>query len=282
MKNHKIKISAIFILIILTIIACSKAEENESSLSNNEITAKEIGKYHNISLKRIEDRLQKLIDKQTSSRVLYSREYLDNIESDEIQNFVSETEPELGITEAEILDAVTITNNSVEATPDVASRNLIRINDTKTKLNDLVNDNKMTSSEKNLIFELLDLTYYCDSTGDYTNFQSKLDEIRTEKNSIQWTSDNGKMIDYGIEVGQNSYYYWLGDANMSGKQAKVLLVPLWVGLDVVGALAGGGSSMWSQRNNRSYDWAEIGGQSLIWGVAGSITGSGRFLRLFAH
>lgn len=278
MKNHKIKISLLSVLIVLGIISCSKTDESEPFLSKNEMTAKEIGKYHNISLKRVENRLEKLIEKKTSSRILYTRAYLDQIESNEIHNFVMETEPELGITEADILDAVTITNNSVETHPDVAIRNLIKINDTKMKLNDLVNQNKMTLSEQNLLIKLLDLTYYYDSTGDYTSFQSKLDEIKTEKNSMQWTIDNGKMIDYGIEVGQ----YWLGDANVSSKQAKVLAIPLWVGLDVVGAIARGGSSMWSQRNNSRYDWAEIGGQALIWGVAGSITGSGRFLRLFAH
>ena len=148
------------------------------------MAAKELGKYHNISLKRIEDRFQKLIDKQASSRILYNREYLDKIESEEIYNFVNEIAPEFGVTEAEVLNVVTDTNNSFEAIPDVANRNLIRINETKLKLNDLVNNNKMTSSEKNLIVKLLDLTYYCDLTEDYSNFQTKLDEIKTEKNQF--------------------------------------------------------------------------------------------------
>ncbi len=116
--------------------------------------------------------------------MLCNREYLDKIESEEIYNFVNEIAPELGVTEAEVLNVVTDTNNSFEAIPDVANRNLIRINETKLKLNDLVNNNKMTSSEKNLIVKLLDLTYYCDLTEDYSNFQTKLDEIKTEKNQF--------------------------------------------------------------------------------------------------
>jgi hypothetical protein len=92
------------------------------------------------------------------------------------------------------------------------------------------------------------------------------------------------MIAYSIEVAQNSYYYWTEDIGLNkvpNKQSKALLaVPLWVGLDCVEALAGGGSSMWSQRNNAHFDWYEIGRQTLIWGVAGSITGSIKFLKLF--
>ena len=108
MKKHIIILSSIFTFILLTIISCSRDDKSESNLTTNEMTAKEIGKYHNISLKRIEDRFQKLLDKQQASRIMYAREYLDQIESEEIHNFVSETEPELGVTEAEVLNAVTV------------------------------------------------------------------------------------------------------------------------------------------------------------------------------
>ena len=89
------------------------------------------------------------------------------------------------------------------------------------------------------------------------------------------------MIDYGIEVGQNSYYYWLDDAKIFGKQTPIAIaIPLWVGADVVGALFGGCDSMWSQRNNAHFDWTDIGGHALIRGVTASVLCCSRFLKLF--
>lgn len=275
-------------LILTFVISCEKAEDSQLLNKPNEITAKEIGEYHNTALRKVEDRFQELINKQGYLRTSASGPYsgytyaeINQAETDEIHGFLNEVEPEFVVDQAEILDAVTITNNNFLTNQDLASLNLVKINDLKNKLNVLVSENKILDSEKALIIRLLDLTYFCDFNKDYSTFQSELDSIISDKNSIQWVGENGKFIDYGIEIAQNSYYYWLDDAITTKPTLGTnALLPLWVGMDVVGALAGGGSSMWSQRNNKKFDWYEIGGQTLIWGVAGSITGSSRFLKLF--
>jgi hypothetical protein len=167
---------------LLNLISCDKNEEVlKSEDIKNEFTSNEVGKYHNLALEKVEARFQKLIDiqlKSKSSKIMYSSEYFNRIESEEISEFVNSTEPELGVTESEVLSAVTTTNNLVEQYPNVVSRNLIKINDAKSKLNDLANLNKISIFEKNLIIKLLDLTYQCDSTVDYSTFQTKLEELK--------------------------------------------------------------------------------------------------------
>jgi hypothetical protein len=60
------------------------------------------------------------------------------------------------------------------------------------------------------------------------------------------------------------------DLAASSDSRKQLLLPPWAWGGIIGAGAGALSSLWSQRKSASTDWAEVGGQALIWGASGSL------------
>lgn len=114
-------------------------------------------------------------------------------------------------------------------------------------------------------------------------------ELALQEARQQWESQHfnvdeqeGFLSAAVISVGNGSVAFWQTQVNVmdppGGPGAE--MIPFWVGCDVVGALAGGGSSMYSQRNNASYDWYEIGGQAVIWGASSSLLGSSRFRAFF--
>ena len=72
------------------------------------------------------------------------------------------------------------------------------------------------------------------------------------------------------DVAKSSRTYWAESWRNDPDSRKQLLLPPWAWGDIIGAGAGALSSLWSQRNNAKKDWAEVGGQALIWGASGSL------------
>lgn len=142
-------------------------------------------------------------------------------------------------------------------------------------------DGKIISEKENqILLQTLQIIEETDKLGDYSNFLPQLQKIKNNwlSSSFKIEEGEGRVSSYMISVAENSYNFWTSTPN--GRVSGSLAVPLWVGLDAVGALAGAGSSLWSQRNNQDTDWWEVGGQAVIWGAAGSIPGTRAFSKIF--
>jgi hypothetical protein len=210
-------------------------------------------------------------------KVKYSEEYVNDAEAEVIYQVINENKPNADISKEEILSVVQEVNNLGTEITDEVQRNTVQINNNRTQFAELLKNNKISEVEFNLISNLLDLLSSYNLSGDFSDFKSKLDMIIIEKNKITWTDGNGNYIDYFIELAKYSYSYWTGapySSSIKGKfytKQKTALAP-WVIADVIGGIAGGGSSMWSQRNNSKWDWWDIGGQTLIRGASSSLVG----------
>ena len=148
-------------------------------------------------------------------------------------------------------------------------QNLINLIDQKDLVSNL---------ESELLNEFLYEVNHADSTKNYSNFKNYLASLKLKINNsnFDYSKGDGVLINYVVYLTEYSVNYWSEKSIQAGKRA----LPLWVGADAVGAVAGGGSSMWSQRNNKNFDWWEIGGQAVIWGASSSLLGSRGFNSFF--
>lgn len=282
MGKINIKITSLvslLLMVFLIFVSCSKNSLDEVKEQNNAFSIEEIGVYHNIILSKVEEKFRQLDSARIASpqKVKYSEEYVNDAEAEVIYQVINENKPNADISKEEILSVVQEVNNLGTEITDEVQRNTVQINNNRTQFAELLKNNKISEVEFNLISNLLDLLSSYNLSGDFSDFKSKLDMIIIEKNKITWTDGNGNYIDYFIELAKYSYSYWTGapySSSIKGKfytKQKTALAP-WVIADVIGGIAGGGSSMWSQRNNSKWDWWDIGGQTLIWGASSSLVG----------
>lgn len=81
-----------------------------------------------------------------------------------------------------------------------------------------------------------------------------------------------------LKVMENSFKYWTG---YTEKAMGIQALPLWVGLDAVGGLAGGlAAGIDSYWNTGSVNWKSVGAWTLGGAVGASIPGTRWFTRLF--
>ncbi len=289
MKTINIKITflvSLLLVVFLIVVSCSKDSLSEVKEQNIAFSGEEIGLYHNAILSKVEEKFRKLDSAKIASpqKIKYSEEYVNEIEAEVIYQVIKENKPNADITKEEVLSGVQEVNKLGKEFTDEVQRNTVQINDTRSQFAELLKNNTISEVEFNLISNLLELLTSCNLSGDFSDFQSKLDLIIIEKNKILWTDGSGNVIDYVIGVAKYSHSYWSGvpySSSIKGKfyTKQKTAVAQWVVADVIGAAAGAGSSMWSQRNKTDWDWWEIGGQALIWGGSSSLLGSGLVSKL---
>ena len=148
----------------------------------------------------------------------------------------------------------------------------------------LEKENIITSKESNFIKHTLQEMEKIENSREYNEYPMLFEELAQKYNSLNFeTSEKEGMVSAIIlAVGKNSYIYWneIFPIEHDGSQYTTTALPIWVGLDALGAGAAAVSSLWSQRNNHSVDWAEVGGQALIWGVGSSIPATRPFTKIF--
>ncbi len=154
------------------------------------------------------------------------------------------------------------------------------------QINNLQSEGLIAPSESQIIMNLFTSIEASRVNGSgASGVELALQAARQQWDAQHYNSDEqeGFLSAAVIAVGTGSVAYWQTQTQIRDTPdgpGPALAIPFWVGCDVVGALAGGGSSMYSQRNNASYDWGEIGGQALIWGASSSLLGSSRFRAFF--
>ena len=148
---------------------------------------------------------------------------------------------------------------------------------TKTKPN---GQPLLTTKEKEFVDSVLTKVGRIESTRDYGSFQAvfnELDALYSSKN-FDTLSGEGFISSICLEIGKNSYHFWSVtnvQDNPSGGYERTQLLPLWVGLDIVGGLAGGIGTLIGGGS-----WGQAGAQALVWGAAGSVPATRWFRNLF--
>jgi hypothetical protein len=148
---------------------------------------------------------------------------------------------------------------------------------TKTKPN---GQPVFTNKEKDFVDSVLIRIGRIESSRDYSSFPAVFDGLESLYASQNFNSSTGEgyISSICLEIGRNSYQYWSVTNvldNPSGDYGRIQLLPLWVGLDIVGGLAGGVGSLLGGSS-----WGQAGTQALVWGAAGSVPATRWFRNLF--
>jgi hypothetical protein len=114
-----------------------------------------------------------------------------------------------------------------------------------------------------LLEKIISLIEDVDSNEDYSDFSIHLNDLKDQwkQANFDTTKNEGYISGLTPAVAENSYNYWADQGITANGRTQA--VPLWIGLDAVGALAGAGGSLWSQRKSEKVDWWEVGVQALI-------------------
>ncbi|HMT75263.1 MAG TPA: hypothetical protein PKA77_14410 [Chitinophagaceae bacterium] len=134
--------------------------------------------------------------------------------------------------------------------------------------------------EKNFIDSMLIRIGRVETVRDYGTFPAVFDglDVLYSAQNFDTETGDGYISSICLEIGKNSYQYWSVTNvldNPNGTYESVTALPLWVGLDALGAVAGGVSSLVSGGS-----LGQAGSQALIWGGAGSVPATRWFRRLF--
>jgi|GEM_PF-3259789 len=87
-----------------------------------------------------------------------------------------------------------------------------------------------------------------------------------------------------ISVAKKSLNFWENYPDIVPPPSgdEIVAIPPWVIIDGIGAAAGAGASLWSQRNNPDTDWGDVGGQALIGGAGASLGGSSKVIKYLSR
>ncbi len=257
----------ISLLVFFIFLSCNR-EEIDTQKSPC-LSIEEIGRKHNEILEQVSTQIT-IEDEDEIEELTIKEAHL-------INRYL--TSNNLTFKSVNTIDIATSTNNTYIAHKSIAARTQTIAEKLRDQINDLNKENLITSTESILLEKLITLIEDADTNGDYSDFKVRLNDLQDQWASANFsTSKNeGYISGLTLAVAENSYNYWTNENTVAN--GKTQAVPLWVGLDAVGALAGAGGSLWSQRNNEKVDWWEVGGQALIWGAAGSIPGTRAFSKI---
>jgi hypothetical protein len=151
-------------------------------------------------------------------------------------------------------------------------------------ITDLSNEGLVTAKEKDFLVNALDEFDAIETNRNYSDYPALISNLRKAYDEQDFDADKheGVLSSILIDVAGHSHDYWTITFPVVNPNPgyQTFAVPLWVAADAVGALAGAGSSLWSQRNKKDTDWWDVGGQAVIWGASTSLLSSPRFTGLF--
>ena len=139
----------------------------------------------------------------------------------------------------------------------------------------------VTTKEKAFLESMINQIGDVENSRDYASYPAKLAQFEAQyaTQSFNESTGEGAMASIFIEVAKNSHDYWTNTyptENPSfARPEQTQVLPVWLGLDAIGALAGGIGSLASGSS-----WGQAGTQALIWGVGASIPGTRWFKNLF--
>lgn len=139
----------------------------------------------------------------------------------------------------------------------------------------------ISTKESNFIKDILDSIRTKESNGATDQFGSLSQALTTTWKSKNFDTCNnqGYVSKIMIRLMDSSYNYW--NRYPYGVHGRGQALPLWVGLDIVGAVCGAlGSIIGDLVHHRALDFVGAGAQALVWGAGASLPGTRWFLNLF--
>jgi hypothetical protein len=139
----------------------------------------------------------------------------------------------------------------------------------------------VSTKEKAFLVTMINQIGVVESSRDYASYPAKLAQFEAQYVTESFNESNGEgaMAAIFIEIANNSHDYWTitypTENPTFGRSERTQAWPLWLGLDALGALAGGIGSLASGGS-----LGQAGTQALIWGAAGSVPGTRWFRNLF--
>lgn len=139
----------------------------------------------------------------------------------------------------------------------------------------------LISEEVEFIKEILDSIKRVQTDQRFSAFEELVRDFDTKWETFEFDTCNnqGYMSQIMIRVMDNSYNYWTNYSyDING---RIVALPVWAGLDIIGALSGGLSAMISNLwHNQPVNWGNVGSQALLFAAAGSTVGARWFTKIF--
>ena len=145
----------------------------------------------------------------------------------------------------------------------------------------------MTINEKTLVDSaIIYIGLYQQGSISYSSFHSDIASLRSTWNTqgFNYTLHQGDISRYVIDIADSSVAYWTRynggtTPQRAGQAPPPIILPLWLGLDAVGALAGGiAAGLDSYSNTGHVNWKSVGS----WALGGAIASSVPALRPFRN
>ncbi|MBS1607262.1 MAG: hypothetical protein JSS98_01380 [Bacteroidetes bacterium] len=148
----------------------------------------------------------------------------------------------------------------------------------------------MTTTEKTLMHNLMSyLDQYQKGQISYTSMKANIASIRTTwgQQGFNTALHQGDISAYTILIADSSITFW-NRYNGTGSRISnrdrdqaILALPLWLGLDALGALGGAiGAGVDSYLNSGSVNWKSVGAWALGGAVGASVPGTRWFTKFF--
>lgn len=152
-------------------------------------------------------------------------------------------------------------------------------------LPDLLKHSIISEKEHEFINILLNRMAELERSGGQSSYGDLAAEMSEKWRACNFDEcrNEGFLSNAMLQVMANSYEYWTAYASSAdaATSERLAALPLWVGLDAVGAIAGGGAAaLDSYWNTGSVNWKSTAAWALGGAVAGSVPATRWFTRLF--
>lgn len=139
----------------------------------------------------------------------------------------------------------------------------------------------LISEEVEFIKEILDSIKSVQTDQRFSADEELVRDFDTKWETFEFDTCNnqGYMFRIMIRVMDNSYNFWVNYPHDINERTVAL--PVWAGLDILGALSGGLRAMISNLwHNQPVNWGNVGSQALLFAAAGSTVEARWFTKIF--
>lgn len=277
MKQYKFSLTILIVITLIVFQNCRKAANppgarpnlNTLAYYSEEFSPGDIGTLHN----SIIDYLDQNLDSPPSGQTMT---YVNNATITLIGSY--NTTNSLDIDPAHIDDFIAI-RDGIYTEQNYATLDLEQLAEDYL---DPLTTAMITSEEKDIIISLfaaIEDSKGLSKANAYTAISSAITTAQNAINALNLNDEahEGYISNIVINVASNSLEYW-DDYDNPITNA----LPVWVGLDAVGAIAAGGASLLSDyANNQPLNWKTAGAWALG-GAVGSLVPSTRWFKKFFY
>jgi hypothetical protein len=265
-------------LIALT-FSCNKSEISKKTehgdvsaeiAASIPLTPDLIGNYHNKIITYIDNEI-----------IVDSKDSLSEIDSKCITAFIQfNSQYSLGLNDALIKSSYTQCRNELYNTQNYSSLDFPSLYTQRTQGLLAVPD-ALSEAESDILMSLFTDIEASKKLSKDNAYQKIKKSIYNAKKSIERLglddkNNQGFISGLTISVASNSLELWYNYEFTTPNS-----LPVWVGLDALGALAGSaGSLIGDYMNGNNLNWGNAGMQGLVWGVTASIPSTRPFKKLF--